>query len=186
MPGLILAVFTSLLLLVQPSFASAPVSAPAVDTLAVGKPAPDFTLPAQDGKPVGPKDVAGRWVVLYFYPKDFTSGCSLEARNFQKDSAAYAEAGAVILGVSTDTPKSHDEFCAKEGLGFKLLADTAGTVSARYGSLGNMLGKKLSKRNTFLLDPEGRLAFVFRDVKPASHSREVLATLATLRAGRKQ
>jgi peroxiredoxin Q/BCP len=182
---------TGILSAVLPTFATAPaastpVSAPASDTLAVGRPAPDFTLPAQDGKPVGPKDVAGRWVVLYFYPKDFTGGCSLEARNFQKDSAAYAKADAVILGVSTDTPKSHEEFCAKEGLGFKLLADTAGVVSARYGSLGERDGKKLSRRNTFLLDPQGRVAFVFRDVRPASHSKEVLAALAVLRAERKQ
>lgn len=155
------------------------------DTLA-GRPAPDFTLPAQDGKPVGPKDVLGKWVVLYFYPKDFTGGCSLEARNFQQDSAAYARAGAVILGVSTDSPKSHEAFCAKEGLGFKLLADTAGAVSARYGSLQEKGGMRLSKRDTFLLDPEGRVAWAFRDVKPATHSREVLATLAALQGERKR
>lgn len=160
-----------------PAHASA-APAPAKDSVAVGMPAPDFTLPNQDGKPVSPKDFSGKWVVLYFYPKDFTGGCTLEAHNFQKDSAAYAKANAVILGVSLDTPNSHKEFCAKEGLGFKLLADSAGLVSARYGSLNSYLGKKLSARHTFLIDPQGKIARIFPDVKPATHSAEVLAALA--------
>jgi thioredoxin-dependent peroxiredoxin len=146
----------------------------------VGQPAPDFTLPNQEGMPVSPKDYSGKWVVLYFYPKDFTGGCTLEAHNFQHDSAAYSKADAVVIGVSHDTQSSHKEFCSKEGLSFKLLADTAGVVSARYGSVLNILGKKLSARHTFLIDPKGKVARVFLDVKPAKHSEEVLAALGEL------
>ncbi len=153
----------------------------AKDSVAVGQAAPDFTLPDQEGKPVSPKDFAGHWLVLYFYPKDFTGGCTLEAHNFQRDSAKYAAADAIILGVSLDTPGSHKDFCAKEGLRFKLLADSGGMVSARYGSLNNYLGKKLSARNTFLVDPQGKVARVFLGVKPATHSDEVLAALDALR-----
>ena len=149
--------------------------------LLLGQPAPDFTLPAQDGLPVSPKDFAGKWVVLYFYPKDFTGGCTIEAHNFQRDSAAYAAADAVILGTSIDTRDSHEKFCTKEGLTFKLLADTAAEVSTRYGSVNSILGKKLSARNTFLIDPQGKVAKVFRGVKPGTHSEEVLAALAALR-----
>jgi peroxiredoxin Q/BCP len=147
----------------------------------VGQAAPDFSLPDQARDMVGPKDFAGKWVVLYFYPKDFTGGCTLEAHNFQRDSAAYARAGAVILGVSVDSSGSHRDFCAKEGLSFKLLADTAAAVSTQYGSLKNIMGKTLSARNTFLIDPEGKVARIFLDVKPAAHSEEVLAALDQLR-----
>src|SRR4029450_4939126 len=86
-----------------------------------GKPAPDFTLKNDEGKDVSLKDYRGKWVVLYFYPKDFTSGCTIEARNFQRDLAEYEKAGAVILGVSVDTAKSHKNFCVKEGLNLKLV-----------------------------------------------------------------
>jgi thioredoxin-dependent peroxiredoxin len=158
-----------------------PGAAAASDSIAIGRPAPDFSLPDQDGKRFGPKDFAGHWLVLYFYPKDFTGGCTLEAHNFQKDSAKYAAADANIVGVSLDTPGSHKDFCAKEGLRFKLLADSGGVVSARYGSLHNILGKKLSARNTFLVDPQGNVAMVFKGVKPAVHSDEVLAALSELR-----
>ena len=88
----------------------------------VGKPAPDFSLTTGDGSQVGLKDYRGKWIVLYFYPKDFTSGCTMEARNFQRDLAKYEDSGAVILGVSVDTAQSHKDFCTKEGLNFKLLA----------------------------------------------------------------
>jgi peroxiredoxin Q/BCP len=158
-----------------------PAAASAADTVAIGQPAPDFFLPDQDGKKFGPKDFTGHWLVLYFYPKDFTGGCTLEAHNFQKDSAKYAAADANIVGISLDTPGSHKDFCAKEGLRFKLLADSGGVVSGRYGSLHNILGKKLSARNTFLIDPQGKVALIFKGVKPAVHSDEVLAALAELR-----
>ncbi|HEV8483689.1 MAG TPA: peroxiredoxin [Blastocatellia bacterium] len=146
----------------------------------VGQSAPDFTLKNQDGKQVSLKDYKGKWIVLYFYPKDFTGGCTLEAHNFQRDIASYEKANAVILGVSVDTEDSHKSFCTKEGLSFKLLADTENKVSTTYGSIMEYQGNKLSARNTFLIDPQGKIARVFEKVKPPTHSEEVLAALAEL------
>jgi len=146
----------------------------------IGSQAPQFALKNQDGVEVKLSDFKTKWVVLYFYPKDFTSGCTLEAHNFQRDLARYEKLGVVILGVSVDTPGSHKEFCAKEGLDFKLLADTEHKVSELYGSLGDYQGKPISLRNTFIIDPNGRIAKTFQGVKPAAHSEEVLAALAQL------
>src|SRR5947209_18762823 len=101
----------------------------------VGQAAPDFNLTTGDGSQVSLKDYRGKWVVLYFYPKDFTSGCTLEAQNFQRDLAKYQNISAIILGVSVDNAQSHKDFCSKEGLNFKLLADTDGKVSTEYGSI---------------------------------------------------
>jgi len=156
-------------------------SARAVDVPAVGAVAPEFNLTTNESKQVSLKDFQGKWVVLYFYPKDFTSGCTLEARNFQRDLAKYEEIGAVILGVSIDTAESHKEFCAKEGLSFKLLSDPDAKVSGDYGSIMDYQGKKYSARNTFLIDPKGKIAKVFVGVKPSGHSEEVLAALAELK-----
>ena len=142
--------------------------------------APSFSLPGSDGKTHSLADYAGKWLVLYFYPKDFTSGCTLEARNFQRDLAKYEAANAVILGVSVDTAESHKDFCAKEGLNFKLLSDTDAKVSGQYGSIMEYQGNKLSARNTFLIDPQGKIAKVFEKVKVGGHSDEVLAALAEL------
>ena len=150
------------------------------DMPAVGAAAPGFNLTTNEGKQVNLNDFKGKWVVLYFYPKDFTSGCTLEARNFQRDIAKYEAANAVILGVSVDTAESHKEFCAKEGLNFKLLADTDAKVSEQYGSIMEYNGAKLSARNTFIIDPQGKVAKVFDKVKPGGHSDEVLAALASL------
>jgi peroxiredoxin Q/BCP len=147
---------------------------------AVGSPAPTFTLTSNEGKPVNLADYHGKWVVLYFYPKDFTSGCTVEAHNFQRDLKKYETANAVILGVSVDTAESHKDFCAKEGLSFKLLSDPDAKVSTTYGSVMEYEGKKLSARNTFLVDPDGKLVKEFLKVKPAEHSDEVLAALADL------
>lgn len=148
-----------------------------------GQPAPDFTLPDQSGQPVHLSDFHGRWVVLYFYPKDFTTGCSVEARNFQRDLAEFERQDAVILGVSGQTVHSHREFCGKEGLHFRLLADTGGDVSRQWGSLLDLSVMRMSSRHTFLIDPEGRVAQAWLSVNPFHHSREVLAALEA-KAGR--
>lgn len=147
---------------------------------AVGAAAPVFNLTSNEGKKVSLGDYKGKWVVLYFYPKDFTQGCTIEARNFQRDLAKYEAANAVILGVSVDNEQSHKEFCAKEGLNFKLLADTDAKVSEQYGSIMEYNGAKLSARNTFIIDPQGKVVKVYEKVKVAAHSEEVLAALATL------
>jgi peroxiredoxin Q/BCP len=150
---------------------------------AVGALAPDFTLNSQEGKAVSLGDYRGKWVVLYFYPKDFTSGCTTEAHNFQRDLAQYEAKNAVIIGVSVDTADSHQKFCTKEGLNFKLLADTDHKVSEEYGSIMNVMGvKKLSARHTFLVNPQGVIVKEYMDVKPAEHSEEVLAALTELQA----
>jgi peroxiredoxin Q/BCP len=156
-------------------FALAPAEPPAV-----GSEAPTFTLTTNEGNQASLKDFQGKWVVLYFYPKDFTSGCTLEAHNFQTDLPKYEAAKAVILGVSVDSADSHKSFCAKEGLSFKLLSDADTKVSESYGSLMEYNGMKLSARNTFIIDPKGKVARVFLKVKPAGHSEEVLAALAEL------
>lgn len=147
---------------------------------AVGAAAPGFNLTTNEGKQVSLGDFKGKWVVLYFYPKDFTSGCTLEAKNFQRDLAKYDAANAVILGVSVDTAESHKEFCTKEGLNFKLLSDTDAKVSEQYGSTMEYNGAKYSARNTFIIGPDGKIAKVFEKVKVGGHSDEVLAALASL------
>jgi peroxiredoxin Q/BCP len=149
--------------------------APASGTLA-----PDFTLNAQDGKPLSLRDFRGKWVVLYFYPKDFTSGCTKEARNFQQDIALYEQKKAVILGISVQDERTHQKFCTAEGLSFKLLADTGHEVSTRYDSLVNLGVAKLSSRHTFLIDPSGVIRKVYLKVDAAKHSAQVLADLAEL------
>ena len=144
---------------------------------AMGSPAPDFTLSSQEGQQVSLKDYRGKWVVLYFYPKDFTSGCTMEAHNFQRDQEEYARRNAVILGVSVDSAESHKKFCAKEGLNFKLLADTSHEVSKQYGSLMNFGIAQISSRHTFLIDPQGKIARSYMSVNPSRHSKEMLAAI---------
>lgn len=146
-----------------------------------GQPAPDFSLPSGEGGLVSLKDYKGKWVVLYFYPKDFTSGCTLEAHNFQSDLAKYQNLSAIILGVSADTAQSHKDFCTKEGLNFKLLADPDLKAITSYGSVMEHNGAKMAARNTFLIDPEGKIARVYLQVSPAGHSEEVLKDLAVLK-----
>jgi peroxiredoxin Q/BCP len=120
-------------------------------------------------------------VVLYFYPKDFTSGCTLEAHNFERDLAKYQNQSAIILGVSADSAQSHKDFCAKEGLNFKLLADPQLKAITQYGSATEYKGAKMAARNTFLINPQGRIAKVYTGVNPAGHSDEVLKDLAALK-----
>jgi len=153
------------------------------DAPEVGTAAPDFLLTSNEGKQIGLGDFHGKWVVLYFYPKDFTSGCTLEAHNFQRDLEQYEKVNAAIVGVSVDTADSHKSFCEKEKLNFKLLSDPDAKVSDKYGSVMDYNGMKLSARNTFIINPEGKIAKVFLKVNPKTHSEEVLAALAELQKG---
>lgn len=154
------------------------VAAVAADPPQAGQAAPAVTLPSQEGTPVSLKDFSGKWVVLYFYPKDMTQGCTIEAHNFQRDLAKYDQANAVIVGVSVDSVDSHKQFCAKDSLTFKLLADTEKKVSEAYGSLRP---NGMSARNTFLIDPQGKIAKVWTGVNPNPHSEEVLAALSSMK-----
>ncbi|HUH63368.1 MAG TPA: peroxiredoxin [Terracidiphilus sp.] len=147
----------------------------------VGQNAPTFTLPSQDGSPVALDSYRGKWVVLYFYPKDMTPGCTIEAHNFQRDLAKFEADNAVILGVSVDTTDSHKQFCTKDGLTFKLLADPEHKVVDQYGSLGHFGPMTIANRNTFLIDPEGKIVKEWTKVDPQHHSEEVLAALGELK-----
>ena len=149
----------------------------------VGSMAPEFTLTSQDGNPISLKEFRGKWVVLYFYPKDFTHGCTIEAHNFQRDQTQYAHKNAVVLGVSVDSADSHKQFCTKEGLNFKLLADSDHKVSGEYGSLMNFGLAKIAARHTFLIDPQGKIVRAYTSVNPNKHSEEVLAALTELQKG---
>jgi thioredoxin-dependent peroxiredoxin len=143
----------------------------------LNQPAPAFTLPTYGGDgEVSLQDFRGQWVVTYFYPKDFTPGCTLEAQRFQRDLPQYLSRNTQIIGISADSVDTHAEFCDSEGLKFPLLADTEGTVSQAYGSWFGYL----SARHSFIIDPEGVLRERFVDVRPAIHSAEVLARLDEL------
>ena len=143
-----------------------------------GTVAPAFTLPSQTDSMVSLKDYRGKYVVLYFYPKDQTSGCSLEAHNFERDKEKYAALNAVVLGVSLDTVESHKTFCTKDGLNFKLLADPKHTVVDAYGvpTMETPIGK-LAKRDTFLISPDGKILKVWEVKGIQTHSDEVLAAI---------
>jgi peroxiredoxin Q/BCP len=145
----------------------------------LNQPAPDFTLPTNTGEGnISLSDYRGKWVVLYFYPKDFTPGCTLEARRFQQDLPKYMAKNTQILGLSADDVDSHAEFCDSEGLKFPLLADTTGDVSKAYGSWMGYV----SLRHTYLIDTQGILKEIYLGVNPAIHSAEVLARLEELQA----
>jgi len=157
------------------------VALPAAETPVAGTKAPNFTLKSQEGTNVSLQDFKGKWVVLYFYPKDFTTGCTIEAHNFQVDQPKYDQLNAAIVGVSVDTIDSHKEFCTKENLTFKVLADEKKEVVNAYGSVQTM-GKmgEVAARNTFVIDPQGTIRQVFLKVQPNPHSKEVLEALAEL------
>ncbi len=146
---------------------------------AIDQPAPSFSLPTNSGDgEIALSDYVGEWVVLYFYPRDFTSGCTLEAQRFQRDLQEYKTRNTEIIGVSADDVASHAEFCESEALEFPLLSDTDGAVSKAYGSWI----KPMSRRHTYLIDPEGILRERFLGVRPAIHSQEVLARLDELQS----
>jgi peroxiredoxin Q/BCP len=150
----------------------------AADMPAAGAKAPDFTLQSQEGKTVSLKDFRGQWVVLYFYPKDMTQGCTIEAHNFQRDLDQYTAKKAAIVGMSADNIDSHQQFCTKESLTFRLLADPGKEVITSYGSLAP--NGMVAARNTFLIDPQGVIRKVYTKVSPNPHSQEVLADLTEL------
>jgi peroxiredoxin Q/BCP len=155
----------------------------AAEMPAVGTKAPDFTLKSQENKTVSLHDFKGKWVVLYFYPKDMTPGCTIEAHNFQADQAKYTKINAAIVGVSVDPVDSHVQFCTKENLTFKLLSDVNHKVVHMYDSTQKFGSTEVAARNTFILDPNGVIRKVFVKVNPTPHSKEVLAALAELQKG---
>jgi peroxiredoxin Q/BCP len=145
------------------------------DGPALGSPAPEFKLQDQNGKWHELKDYRGKWVALYFYPKDQTPGCTTQACEFRDNIFAFKEAGAQILGVSVDDVESHKAFSQKHGLPFPILADSTKEVTKKYGVLKTYLGTmELAKRDTFLIDPQGRIVKHYADVDPKGHSQIVL------------
>ena len=155
----------------------------ASDQIVVGQPAPEFELPDQDGQLHSLEDYRDRWIVLYFYPKDETPGCTTEACEFRDDIFAYRELNAQILGVSLDDVDSHKSFAENHNLPFPLLADSDGTAAEAYGVKTKFAGMTVAKRQTFIIDPSGNVAKHYEKVKPDTHSAEVLADLKTLNAG---
>jgi len=153
-----------------------------MSTIAVGKKPPDFTLPATGGKQVKLSGLKGQYVVLYFYPKDDTPGCTLEGRDFNAQYAKFIRKNAVILGVSRDNLKSHEKFCDKFGFKFDLLSDEDEKVCTLYGVMKekNMYGRKVwgIERSTFLIDPKGLLLCEWRKVQVKDHAAEVLEALS--------
>lgn len=167
---------TVILTVVAPSFAShaAPLGGPLPP---LNQPAPSFTLPTNTGDgSISLSNYLGKWVVAYFYPRDFTPGCTLEARRFQEDMPKYLARNTQVIGISVDDVDSHAEFCDSEGLKFPLLADEDGAVSKAYGAWL----APLSLRHTYIIDPQGQLKAIFTGVRPVIHSAEVLAKLDEL------
>ncbi len=170
-------------LLLAGAFAGA---ASAADMPPVGAAAPNFTLPSQENAPISLADYKGKWVVLYFYPKDQTQGCSLEAHNFQRDLPKYQAVNAVVLGVSTDTVDSHKAWCTKDSFTFKMLADPNHKAIDAYGvpvRSVNMNGTPVSiaMRDTFLISPEGKIVKVWEVKDIANHSAEVLTAIQAMK-----
>lgn len=152
----------------------------AAKALEAGDAAPDFTLTDQDHQPRTLSTMRGKWLVLYFYPKDDTPGCTTEACNFRDSIVALQNHNAVVWGISVDSNESHAEFAEKYKLPFPLLADPGGKVSAKYNALLNLFVTKIAKRHTFIIGPDGKIAKVFRKVDPQTHAQDVIKTLQAL------
>jgi peroxiredoxin Q/BCP len=152
------------------------------DQLSPGAAAPEFELPDQDGQLHSLEDYRDQWVVLYFYPKDETPGCTTEACEFRDNIFAFRDLNAQILGVSLDDVESHKAFAENHGLPFPLLADVDGDAATAYGVKTRMLGMEVAKRQTFIIAPDGTIAKHYEKVDPSEHSRQVLADLETLGA----
>lgn len=148
--------------------------------LKVGDPAPDFSLLDQNSKQQSLDNYKGQWLVLYFYPKDDTPGCTTEACEFRDDYYVLREMGVTVLGVSLDDVESHQEFAEKYHLPFPLLSDADATVAIAYGSLTKFGPIKFAKRHTFIIDPRGQIARIYREVKPKEHSDQIISDLKTL------
>lgn len=155
---------------------------PALAQPQAGEAAPDFRLQDQNGEWHALGDYRGKWVTLYFYPKDDTPGCTTEACAFRDNIFAFDKIGAVVLGVSLDDVQSHAEFAEKYSLPFPLLADSDSGTAQVYGVLSNMGSFKMAKRETFLIDPQGQIAKHYAQVSPSKHSEQVLGDLETLMA----
>ncbi len=161
-------------------------AATAADVPAVGSMAPEFSLPDQHGKPRHLTEWRGKWVVLYFYPKDDTPGCTEEACTFRDDLEQLTALDAQVVGLSVDTSESHKAFAEKYKLPFPLLADSKADVATRYGALSNWLVIKLAKRYTFLIDPQGKVAKVYLSVDTSRHSAEIVSDLRQFKQTRRQ
>lgn len=146
----------------------------------LGEAAPEFSLSDQNGQMKKLSDFAGQWVVLYFYPKDDTPGCTKEACSFRDDLATLEKLGAKVIGVSIDDSDSHAKFASKYHLPFPLLADKDGKVAEAYGALNNLLVIKIAKRYTFLINPAGRIAKTYLNVDTSKHSQEIIEDLKRL------
>lgn len=149
-----------------------------------GSKAPQFSLPDANGTQISLASLQGSWVVLYFYPKDDTPGCTKEACNFRDDMHKLEKLGAKVIGVSVDDGKSHTEFAKKYNLPFPLLSDKDGLVAAQYGALTDLGAIKLAKRYTFLIDPDGVLKKTYLNVEASKHSQEIIDDLTTLQGNK--
>jgi thioredoxin-dependent peroxiredoxin len=152
--------------------------------ITVGNAAPSFTLPDQDGKNVSLQDFLGKWVVVYFYPKDDTPGCTVEACSFRDSESELTEAGIIVIGISKDSVASHKKFADKFNLKFHLLADPSTEVIQAYGAWQekSMYGKKFMgiQRSTALINPEGKITKIFPKVTPKDHAKEILKAIAEI------
>jgi peroxiredoxin Q/BCP len=157
-------------------------STPQAGELKPGDSAPSFELLDQYSKVHSLSDYRGQWLVVYFYPRDDTPGCTTEACEFRDDVVILKRMGVALLGVSTDDVESHQEFAGKYHLPFALLSDARGEVARRYGALMSLGPLKFAKRHTFIIDPDGRIAKIYRKVRPSEHSERVIADLERLRA----
>ena len=153
----------------------------AAPILKIGDDAPAFTLPDSQGNQVNLNDFKGKWLVLYFYPKDDTPGCTTEACHFRDDFKLLESLGAKVVGVSIDDSFSHKKFAEKYNLPFPLLSDSSGEVASRYGALNNFLVIKLAKRYTYLINPQGKIAKIYLSIDTSKHSQEIIEDLKTLK-----
>jgi len=153
----------------------------AAPILKIGDDAPSFTLPDSQGNQINSNDFKGKWIVLYFYPKDDTPGCTAEACHFRDDFKLLESLGAKVIGISIDDSFSHKKFAEKYNLPFPLLSDASGEVASRYGALNNFLVIKLAKRYTYLINPQGKIAKIYLSIDTSKHSQEIIDDLKVLK-----